>query len=92
LPFFLSRGTGGGDSRDRRWLVTGYNASTVKPVGLDREGWGRMGGGRGGYLFVYLLVMMLNAWPGIAFFFLPHFLSFLPWPHFILGTFQVGTH
>jgi hypothetical protein len=40
--FFCLRGTGGADSRDRRWLVTGYNASTAKPVGLDREGWGRL--------------------------------------------------
>jgi hypothetical protein len=52
LFFFCLRGTGGGDFRDRRWLVTGYNASTVKPVGLDREGWGRIGGAVI-YLFIY---------------------------------------
>ncbi len=78
-------------TRDGWWWLSGpslvgywvqrVNCETcwVGPGGVGTDG-------GGGYLIVYLLVVMLNAWPGIAFFFLLHFLSLLGRPHFILGT------
>jgi len=64
--------------------VVGWSLGTTRQL-RNLLGWTGRGGD--GYLFVYLLVLMLNAWPGIAFFFLLHFLSLSPRPHFIIGTY-----